>query len=171
MTSPTGLGTTTAGIGILGDIAGTAQSVSSYNSAGDAAISAAGYNIGVIDVNLSRQLDSIALELSSFSSRQKSQIAASGVKLSSKSSLAVMSDSLAKFEKEAVLARENAELAKNRELFVANQQVQALKTQRTGSILEGIFSGAQGITSLLSELSGDEGGGSLLNLFSSGGDS
>lgn len=174
MTAPTSLGATTAGLGILGDIAGTAQSVSSYNSAGSAAISAAGYNIGVIDINLNRQLNDIALELRSFSSRQKSQIAASGVKVTSKSALVVMNDALSKFEKEAVLARENAELQKNRELFVAEQQQQALKTQRTGSILEGIFSGGQSITSLLSAFTGGdgaEGGSSLLSLFSGGGDS
>jgi Tfp pilus assembly PilM family ATPase len=155
--SPTALGAATGALGILGNIAGTAQSVSSYNSAGSAALSAAGYNIGVIDVNLNRQLDSIALELRSFNSRQKSQVASSGVSVTSKSALFIMNDSLAKFGKEVVLAKENAELQKTRELFVAKQQDKALSTQGTARTLQGIFGAAQGITSLLGALKGGRG--------------
>ena len=101
-------GTAIASIGLFSQLAGTAQSASSYNSAGDAAISAAQYNSGLIDLNLERQLNEKAAQLKTFSGTQQAQISAAGVGLGTRSSLAIMNQALQNFEKEAVIEKENA---------------------------------------------------------------
>lgn len=147
-----------ATIGIITNIVGTAQQSSAYGSAADSALSAGQYNVGLIEVNLSRQLDSLAAETRSFSAKQKADVAASGISIFSKSALFAMNDALSKFEKEAVLLRENAEFDKQQERFVSFQRSEALKTQRSGSIFQGIGNLAQTGLSLLSILSSGEGG-------------
>ena len=147
-----------ASIGIITQIVGTAQQSSSYNSAADSALSAGQYNVGLIEVNLSRQLDSLAAETRSFSAKQKADVAASGVSIFSKSALFAMSDALSKFEKEAVLLKENAEFDKQQERFVSFQRSEALRTQGRSSVLQGIGNLAQTGISLLSVLSSGQGG-------------
>lgn len=146
MSAPS-VGTILSGIGIVTGLLGTASSVSSYNSAGDAALSAAQYNSKLIDLNLNRELDSISRELRTFSSSQQAQIAASGVSVSSKSSLVLMNEALTNFENEAVIAKENAKLQKETELFAAKQQQQVSKTQGRESGIGGIANAiVQGIS-------------------------
>ena len=149
-----GAPTAIASIGLGQGLAGTALSVSSYNSAGKAGVSASQYNSKLIDLNLNRQLDSLALELRSFNSKQTAQIAKSGVSVHSKSSLIVMNEALSRFEKEAVLAKENAHLQQQQELFAAQQHQEALRTQSISSGLQGVAQLGFGLTSLFSSLSG-----------------
>lgn len=143
-----------ASIGIIQNLAGTASASAAYNAAGKAALSAAEYNSKLIDRNLNLELDSISRELRTFSSTQRAQIAASGVALSSKSALAVMNESLRTFEKETVIAKENARLQINQEQFNARQQRDALRLQATASSIKGIASSALDLGNLFSSLSG-----------------
>ena len=154
MTAPSAILT---GIGLFTNLIGTASSVSSYNSAGNAGLTAAAYNSKLIDLNLSRELDSIASELKTFTSTQKAQIAASGVSVNSKSSLVIMNEALTKFEKEAVVAKENARLQKAQELFSARQQQEVLRQQALSTGLSGLANTALSAVSLFSILGADSG--------------
>ena len=154
MAAPAALPVITAGIGILTDIAGTAQANAAYNSAGTAAMSAAQYNSSLIDLNLNRQLDSISSDLRTFSSTQRAQISKSGVSVSSKSSLLVMSEALRNFEKESVIAKENARFRQQQEQFNLNQQLSVLNQQKKASGIQGILSSASAGASLFSSLQG-----------------
>lgn len=142
-----------ATIGIITQIAGTAQQSSSYGSAADAALSSGQYNVGLIEVNLSRQLNSLAAETRSFTAKQKADVAATGISIFSKSALFAMNDALSKFEKEAVLLKENAEFDKQQERFISFQRSEALRTQGSASTLQGIGNLGQTGISLLSILS------------------
>ncbi len=153
MSAPSSLGPTTAALGIFADVAGTAQANSAYNSAGDAALSSFEYNSKLIDLNLNRQLDSIAAELKTHNSKQRAQIAKSNISLTSKSSLVLMNEAISNFEKESVLAKENAALQKKSELFKAKQQRDVFRTQATGRTLEGISSAITSTASLFESLS------------------
>lgn len=133
-----------AGIGLITDIAGTAQSVSAYNSAGKAGIAAAQYNTKILDINLNRELNSLSSELRTFTGKQKADIAASGVSVTSKSALFAVSQSLANFEKESIVLKENAEFEKEQILFAARQQQKAFKAQGKARLLQGISSAVGG---------------------------
>ena len=152
MSSPEQLGTITSGLGILSEIGGTALASSAYKSAGDAALSAAQYNSQLIDLNLNRQLDSLAGELRTFTSSQRAQIAKSGVSLTSKSALIVQSEAISNFAKEAVLAKENAKFGKDQQMFAAQQQRSALRTQSFANLLGGLSSAAFSSASLFADL-------------------
>lgn len=152
MAAPVAIAAIPAVIGLITDVAGTAQANAAYNSAGKAAQSAAQYNSRLIDLNLNRQLELVASDLRTFSSTQRSQIAKSGVALSSKSSLIVMDEALRNFEKEAVIAKENARFQKAQEQFNLQQQQAVFAQQRKASGIQGILSTATGAASLFSSL-------------------
>ena len=153
MAAPEQIGAVSSGLGILSQIGGTALTSSSYNSAGAAAISAAQYNSQLIDLNLNRQLDTKAAELRTFSSSQRAQIAKSGVSLTSKSALIVMSEAISNFAKEGILLKENAMFEQRQQLFAAHQQQSALRTQSFASLLGGIGSAALSAGELFADLS------------------
>lgn len=145
MTAPSAI---LAGIGLFTNLASTASSASAYNSAGNAGLTAAAYNSKLIDLNLNRELDEIASELRTFSSTQKAQIAASGVSVHSKSSLVVMNEALSNFEKESVIAKENARLQKSQELFSARQQQEIFRKQSLSSSIGGLLETGTSVLSL-----------------------
>lgn len=152
MTAPPAIAAATAAVGFLTDLAGTAQANAAYNSAGKAAQSASQYNSRLIDLNLNRQLDLIASDLRTFSSKQRAQISKSGVALSSKSSLVVMNEALNNFEKEAVIARENARFQQVQERFNLNQQQAVLEQQRKARGIQGVASAVGSSASLFASL-------------------
>ena len=141
------------GVGILSQVAGTAQSISSYNSAGNAALSAFQYNSKLIDLNKNRQLDQLATELRTFSSTQQADIARSGISVNSKSALQTMSDTLSSFEKEAMMVKENAKLERTRELAEFTAQKAQISAQKKAAFIQGLTGAAGGGASLFSSLS------------------
>ncbi len=148
MAGPTALTAFSIGTQIFG----SAQSAAAYGAAGNAAISAAQYNSKLIDRNLSRQLDSIGSDVRTFVSTQRAQIAASGVSVTSKSALTLANETLTNFEKEVVIAKENATLQKNQQIFQAKQQQKALKSQGISSLLLGVTGAGLDVSSLLGSL-------------------
>ncbi len=131
-----------AAIGIITELAGTAQAVSAYNSAGKAGVAAAQYNVKLNEINLNRELNVLSSELKSFSGKQKADIAASGVSVGSKSALFAMNQALSNFEKEALIARENTRFQNDLLLFEAKQQQKAFKAQGKARLLQGLTSAA-----------------------------
>ena len=63
-----------------------------------------------------------------------------------------MSEAIGNFEKEAVLAKENAKFGKDQQMFAAQQQRSALRTQSFANLLGGLSSAAFSAASLFDDL-------------------
>lgn len=88
-----------------------------FRAAGNNAMAAAQYNTKLVDVNLQRQLSDMARQISLVSGAQTAAASASGFSVTSKSTLQVMDESLASFEREILRLQNNAQNEKQGILF------------------------------------------------------
>lgn len=165
-----GIGSTGGGLasafGGAADIeSGAALQAASYRAAGSAAMSAARYNVQLINLNLGRQLTALSRKVQTTTSTQRAAAGSSGVLIGSKSSLAIINSALSGFERETQLTRNTARVEREKTLFEGRIEQAALENQARAAEFAGevqakqaragaVSSAASGFGSLFSSLGG-----------------
>lgn len=137
-----GLGSTLGGLGsgfgAASDIeSGAALQASSYRAAGSAAMSAARYNAQLINLNLGRQLTTLSRQIRTISGSQRAAGGQGDIAISSKSTLAIINDTLSGFEREALLTRNSAKVETEKVLFEGRSQEASLENQARAAVFAG----------------------------------
>jgi hypothetical protein len=125
-------------------VEGNRLSAQGYRTAAVQTIASANFNNQIRQLNLNRQLDAFSREIRQFTAEQRVSAAASGASLASKSFLLVMNDTLSKFERQVIQARNSTEQAKNASLFEARSSAVSLENQARAADFRGDFAEAEG---------------------------
>lgn len=104
----------------------------------------ANYNIAIERFNRNRELDSLSRDFDNFFSAQRSQMAATGVGLSSKSFLAVANETQSAFERDLLRLRNTSKLTEQKIQFKAKSQIAGFENEARTAEYEGRVAQAKG---------------------------
>ena len=137
----------------MGASSGANFQAESYRSSAQSVMQAASFNIGVVNVNLARNLNDLSRSIPKILGTQRAQAAGSGFSVASKSFQAIFSESLDTIERQADHVRQDAELERQRIWFEAQSQAAALENQARAAELQGRLASSRAIQSTISGIS------------------
>ena len=126
---------------------GSYQQAQSYRAGGQASIATAQYNAALLGVERDRELNQLSRRIGSFLSTQRAQAAKSGLSSTSKSVLALLSDTMTEFERQSTEIRNTTKQRQDSVIYegrvaqhVANQQARAAQFRGISGALSGLTS-------------------------------
>ena len=113
----------------MGASSGPSMQAQSYRSAIQGTYGIASYNIGVVNVNLSRQLEQITKKIIQTTSTQRAQAGSTGLAVGSKSFQMIQRAGIDEFLNTANDVRENAEIERQKIWYEAQLEANALENR------------------------------------------
>lgn len=129
---------------------GGSNEAAAYRQSAQGVMNAAAYNIGIVNVNLGRELDSISTQIFKTTSTQRAQAAGTGFQISSKSFQMLTNETLNVSLRAADDAIKNAEYQRQKIWYEAQLQATSLENQARAAEIQGRAAQQQSMFGLIS---------------------